>query len=129
MVKQLSSKQFSSLQQKIGAERKNTNVLYVQINETVGAGLEYYTDTGTFDLDILELPLEDDSKRLARYSHSYPPCLVPTVIRLLRQYVEAHGGNFDHVREYEANSNKGFADYFEQQTGIPYADLVDYEPR
>ena len=129
MVIQLSSKQFSSLQQKIGAERKNTNVLYVQINETVGAGLEYYTDTGTFDLDILELPLEDDSKRLARYSHSYPPCLVPTVIRLLRQYVEAHGGNFDHVREYEANSNKGFADYFEQQTGIPYADLVDYEPR
>ena len=128
MVKQLSSKQFSSLQQKIGAERKNTNVLYVQINETVGAGLEYYTDTGTFDLDILELPLEEDSKRLARYSHSYPPCLVPTVIRLLRQYVEAHGGNFDHVREYEANSNKGFADYFEQQTGIPYADLVDYEP-
>lgn len=129
MVKQLSSKQFNSLQQKIGAERKNTNVLYVQLNETVGAGLEYYTDTGTFDLDILELPLEDSSKCLARYSHSYPPCLVPTDIRLLRQYVEAHGGNFEHVREYEANSNKGFADYFEQQTGIPYADLVNYEPR
>lgn len=129
MVKQLSSKQFNSLQQKIGAERKNTNVLYVQLNETVGAGLEYYTDTGTFDLDILELPLEDSSKRLARYSHSYPPCLVPTVIRLLRQYVEAHGGDFNHVREYEANSNTGFADYFEQQTSIPYADLVDYEPR
>ncbi|QZN93540.1 hypothetical protein KZE55_03025 [Limosilactobacillus panis] len=129
MVKQLSSKQFNSLQQKIGAERKDTNVLYVQLNETVGAGLEYYTDTGTFDLDILEPPLEDRSKRLARYSHSYPPCLVPTDIRLLRQYVEAHGGNFEHVREYEANSNKGFADYFEQQTGIPYADLVNYEPR
>lgn len=128
MVKRLSSKQFNSLQQKISAERKSTNVLYIQITETVGAGLEYYTDTGTFDLDILELPLEDSSKRLARYSHSYPPCLVPTVIRLLRQYVEAHGGDFEHVREYEANSNTGFADYFEQQTGIPYADLVTYEP-
>lgn len=129
MVKQLSESQFRSLQKHIGARQQGSNRLYTQINRTVGALLEYYTDTGTFDLDILELPLEDGSKHLATYSHGYPPCLVPTVVRLLRQYVEEHGGNFDHVREYEANSNKGFADYFEQQTGIPYADLVNYEPR
>ena len=129
MVKQLSESQFRSLQKHIGARQQGSNRLYVQINRTVGALLEYYTDTGTFDLDILELPLDDGRKRLATYSHGYPPCLVPTVVILLRQYVEEHGGDFDHVREYEARTKHGFSDYFQDKTSIPYADLVDYEPR
>lgn len=129
MVKSLSDSQFRSLQKRIGASQQGSNRLYAQINKTIGTLLEYYTDTGTFDLDILELPLNDDNKRLATYSHGYPPCLVPTVVRLLRQYVEEHGGDFDHVKEYETRTKHGFSDYFQDTTSIPYADLVDYEPR
>lgn len=128
MVGEISKEQFNLLQKKIGAELNGTNRLFVQINETIGAVMEYFMDTGTFDLDILEMPLNDDRKGIATYSHGYPPCLVPTVVRLLKQYVKEYGDNFDRIREYEARSKKGFADYFEAKTGIPYHDLVEFEP-
>lgn len=128
MVKRISRKQFHLLQKKIGAIEDSHNTLFVQVNETIGGLLEYFTDEGTFDLDILEMPLYDDRKGLANYSHGYPPCLVPTVVRLFKQYVKEHGDSFDRLRKYEKSSNKSFADYFEEKTGIPYDDLVDFEP-
>lgn len=128
MVERINQEQFHSLQKKIGAEPNGIDRLFVQINKKVGAVMEYFMDTGTFDLDILEMPLNDDRKGIATYSHGYPPCLVPTVVRLLKQYVKEHGDSFDRLRKYEKSSNKSFADYFEEKTGIPYDDLVDFEP-
>lgn len=128
MVERINQEQFHLLQKKIGAEPNGIDRLFVQINKKVGAVMEYFMDTGTFDLDILEMPLNDDRKGIATYSHGYPPCLVPTVVRLLKQYVKEHGDSFDRLRKYEKSSNKSFADYFEEKTGIPYDDLVDFEP-
>ena len=128
MVRQLRKKQMTMLKKDIGAVKRSDHVLQITINETVGAEMTYDNTAGTFDLDILELPFEDNTKGLANYSHGFPPCLVPTSIKLLKEYVNEHGGTFKTLRSYEMKTGDRFSNYFEQQTGIPYDDLVMYEP-
>ena len=127
MVRRLRNKQFTMLKKDINAT-KNGNIFRVVINETTGVEMDYYPKTGTFDICIAELPFEDYTKDVGSYSHAFPPCLIPTAIRLMKDYVEEHGGTFQTLRKYERENDKNFFEYFEKRTGIPYDDLIMYKP-
>lgn len=124
MTRQLDPKRLRMLREQIGA---NTQ-WQITINDTTGAEIDYRKRTGTFSIDILELPFDNVDKGLGRYSHGFPPCLLPTAVRLLKAYVKEHGNNFDSLKQYELQSGNCFSNYFEQKTGIPYHDIVIYEP-
>lgn len=128
MVRQLNKLHMKILMNQINGLKVDKHVFHIPVNKTVGAEMIYDNTAGTFDLDILELPFEDNTKGLANYSHGFPPCLVPTAIKLLKEYVNEHGGTFKTLRSYEMKTGDRFSNYFEQQTGVPYDDLVMYEP-
>lgn len=129
MVQRLKGKRFNRFIRNINATPAvSKDILHVKINDTVGLELDYDNTAGTYGIDILELPFYDNSKGVSNYSHAYPPCLIPTAIRLMKDYVEEHGGTFQTLRKYERENDKNFFEYFEKRTGIPYDDLIMYEP-
>lgn len=127
MAKSIDHKTWNTLKYAINAEEDEFHkYMYVSLNFDIGLELSFSTYKNTFGLDFLQEPYhKNDAGGFLTYQHGFAPVLIPTVVKLAKDYVQ--NNNFSSMREYEEKNNDSFHNYFEQQTGIPYLNLVMYE--
>lgn len=125
----ISNTDWNMLMRKINAvNSKYREAGYIQVRDDVFVELDFNKSKNYFGIDILEGVYHDHGQSTGSgvlgYSHGYTPNILPTAIKLVKNYIGDK--DFYEVLKNEYKTNKNFSNYFSEKTGIDYHDLVDY---
>ena len=129
IMRGIDKKRWNELIREIGASKTEFRKgAYVKITDDVFLELDFNVQKNYFGVDILEGTFDMSGPTSGygylNYTSGYTPNLLPTVVKLVKDYVAEK--SFKEIREYEHKNSVSFSDFFEEKTGIPYKDLVMY---